>query len=154
MKLYVQGGTKFQRHVADVAGQYMCKKLKLTRFPSLEVLAKVCKVSDGLNGVCYVSDHGDIIYKARDLTIEIDKRLDLFTFVRTVCHEFIHVKQYVLGEITEDLENGTAKWKKSRIPASTPYRKQPWEKEAFRLEKKYALEILSEVEISMSGDML
>ena len=154
MKLYVHGGTKFQRHVADTASMYMCRRLKLTRFPSLEVLLKICKVQDGLNGLCYVADYGDVLYKPRDLIVEIDRNVDLYTFIRTVCHEFIHVKQYVLGEIREDLIRGTAQWKKSRVPVSTPYRKQPWEKEAFRLENKYALEVLTEVEISMNGELL
>tara|TARA_R110002074_G_scaffold123683_1_gene259500 strand:- start:114467 stop:114931 length:465 start_codon:yes stop_codon:yes gene_type:complete len=154
MKLSSRGGTKFQRHVVDVAGVFMCKQLGLTRYPSLEVVVKIKKVDDGFNGYCYPTEYGDIISKPRDITVEVSKSLDLYSFIRTICHEFVHVKQYVKGEIREDLINGSSMWKKGRVPQGTPYLEQPWEKEAFRLENQYALDVIINVEIAMNGETL
>ena len=152
MKYYVNGGNKFQRHVAEKTSEYMCKKLKLTRYPSLEVLVSLKNLGGQFNGLCYVTEATDVLYKARDLTVEIDNKLPLFDFIRTICHEFIHVKQYVVGEIYENLQTGKARWKKSSVPVDTPYMDQPWEKEAFKYETEYAFEVLSSIQISMKGD--
>ena len=49
----------------------------------------------------------------------------------------IHVKQYARNEI-----NGIDLcWKGRNIPKDTDYWNFPWEKEAYRLQKKYANEI-------------
>ena len=152
MKYYIVGGTKFQRYVADQTIGYMCKKLKLTRYPSLEVMVSLKDLQEDYHGLCYVTNGKDVLYRVRELAVEIHKKLPLFDFVRTICHEFIHVKQYAVGEIREDLVNGKAKWKSKRVPMDTPYLEQPWEKEAFKYESEYAFEVLSAVKIDMAGE--
>ena len=73
----------------------------------------------------------------RTFELEIDKKINLQNLVTTICHEMIHVKQYARNEI-----NGIDLcWKGRNIPKDTDYWNLPWEKEAYRLQKKYADEI-------------
>ena len=73
----------------------------------------------------------------RTFELEIDKKINLQNFVTTLCHEMIHVKQYARKEI-----NGIDLcWKGRNVPEDTDYWNLPWEKEAYRLQKRYADEI-------------
>ena len=58
--------------------------------------------------------------------------------VQAVCHEMVHVKQYARNEMNDCIVNGRAKWKTKFIAQDTNYWDLPWEKEAYRMEKKLA----------------
>ena len=72
----------------------------------------------------------------REFAIEIEKELGLREFVTALCHEMIHVKQGVRGELTEGFY-GQQYWK-GKNHTGTEYWSQPWEKEAYRKERKLA----------------
>ena len=59
-----------------------------------------------------------------DYEIEVERNLNDECFIKTLCHEMVHVKQGVKGE----LANG-ATWR-----GKTYSNEQPWEVEAYRLE--------------------
>lgn len=48
-----------------------------------------------------------------------------------LAHELVHAKQFIKGELHPSLQT----WCKEDH-SKTPYRRQPWEKEAYKLEKK------------------
>ena len=53
------------------------------------------------------------------------------TLMRNLAHELVHAKQFIKGELHPTL----SKWKKYKKDyTKTPYLKQPWEKEAYKLE--------------------
>ena len=53
--------------------------------------------------------------------------------------QLIHVKQYARNEMTDDLvENGCAVWRGRKVNPNTKYYDLPWEKEAYRLQDKFA----------------
>jgi len=54
--------------------------------------------------------------------------------IRTVCHECVHIKQYLRKEI-RDITIDTKRWKKELFDLrTTDYRDLPWEQEAHMLE--------------------
>ena len=71
----------------------------------------------------------------REFEIEIEKELGLREFITALCHEMVHVKQGVRGELTE--ATGQQYWK-GKNHTETEYWSQPWEKEAYRKERKLA----------------
>ena len=57
-------------------------------------------------------------------------------WLATLAHEFVHLKQFVKGELY-DYEDGSVKWKsKVYRDGKVSYEDAPWEKEAYRLEYK------------------
>lgn len=88
------------------------------------------KLDDNVDGWCQVAGY-NTRKKAREFEIEICKNRSMRYQLMTLAHEAVHLKQYALGEITEDMDT----WKGRRIPSSTDYYDSPWEIEAHGREK-------------------
>ena len=73
--------------------------------------------------------------------IELNPVVGYWDYMRTLCHELIHVRQYRLCQMVP-VEGGT-KWKSGKTKRykkydfDVPYMELPWEKEAYALEKHY-----------------
>jgi len=135
MLITTKGGKKHQRDIAMAVGSFMMQEL-LPKIRKCDVQIHIKNLDKHkVDGFCHDTDD------PRVFDIEIHNDLMLFDFIRTLCHEFVHVKQFVLGEM-EDLSSDRTRWKK-RIynEEKTPYEKQPWEKEAFRLQEIYTRKI-------------
>ena len=74
--------------------------------------------------------------KPREFCIELDASMNhpFDQLLIWLGHEFVHLKQFVRGELF-DYETGKTQWK-SRVydMANIVHDDQPWEKEAYRLE--------------------
>lgn len=57
------------------------------------------------------------------------------------CHEMLHLKQYIDGDLVVDLENKRFIWKGKIYTKSCPYKLRPWEQEVFRKENQFLYEI-------------
>ena len=126
----VSGGNKFQREIAHKTVAIMIKKL-MPRMSTLDINIEICNIKSDAVGFAMMCDDN------RTFELEIDKKIKLNDFVTTLCHEMIHVKQYARNEI-----NGVDLcWKGRNISKDTDYWNYPWEKEAYRLQKRYANEI-------------
>lgn len=69
--------------------------------------------------------------KPRDFLIEIHPWLGAAELLKTLAHEMVHIKQYVMGETNETL----SKWKGMSIDSDAiDYYEHPWEMEAYSLE--------------------
>ena len=53
-----------------------------------------------------------------------------------VLHESAHLKQYEAGLLDYDIHTGKANWKGVEYSASVPYMERPWEKEAFKEQRR------------------
>jgi len=73
--------------------------------------------------------------KPRIFEIEADAGLSRVRLIRTLAHEMVHVKQFALGELKDYIHKDTH-WCGRRVDPRTPYRKKPWEEEAFRLQNE------------------
>lgn len=58
-----------------------------------------------------------------------------------LCHEMVHLSQYMRGDLTFDIKKNSFTWKGNKYDSSIPYKERPWEKEAFdgqsKLERAY-----------------
>lgn len=152
MRYTVKGGNKLQQHIVYKTVDYIAPKLKLTRYPSLTIEYQIKKINSSFHGFCSAESESHRVYKPREFEVELSKDLHLLDFVKTICHESIHVEQYVTGKIQEDYsvgEKGRWVWKNRRVSLNTKYIDHPWEKEAFRKESKLAMEVLANVEFSL-----
>lgn len=135
----VVGGTKFQKDLAvKVVGWYLKKMLPRYRTLDITINLTKCMKKSGAYGYCMEGDSN------RQFEIEVDKTLRLYDFVSTLTHELTHMKQYAKGEM-KYLNDGRTRWKKKIYSDNTDYADQPWEKEAFRVEKQLALECFESV---------
>ena len=129
------GGNK---HLRDIAEKTIAKMMQHL-LPRIRAIHIDVVIKKGLNekegGIAFCTNLSDS--KHRYFEIEIEKELGLRDFVTALCHEMVHVKQGVRGELRE--KAGAQLWKNSKKDhADTDYWEQPWEKEAYRLEGKLA----------------
>ena len=128
-----EGGNKMQREICEKVAKFMIGKL-LPRYRTLDIEIKLQDLkNDDAVGWCQMEENN------RMFTIEVHKKLGIKELVTTICHEMIHVKQYARKEMTDDLvENGQAVWRGRKVNPNTKYYDLPWEKEAYRLQDKFA----------------
>lgn len=123
----VNGGNLTQRTLIEDVVMFMMKQL-MPRIRNIEIDINLKKIGGDVAGYCMQLDTN------REFEIEVDKTLSVRDLVLTVCHEMVHVKQYVRKEMDEC----GRRWKKAEISNDTPYMELPWEKEAYRLQAKLA----------------
>lgn len=134
----VVGGNKFQREVCQKVADYVVQKL-LPRHRNLEVLITLKNLDkEGVEGWCMEADE-------RLFDVQVERKLSIKEMITCLCHELVHVKQYTKREMVDfyDRKAGGRKirWKKTVYGYGTAYERQPWEKEAFRMQETLANEI-------------
>lgn len=127
--LEVTGGKKAERAIAQETVEWCLKKM-LPRHRTIDITVEFKKID--AYGYCMEEDGNGRIF-----TLTINKGLGLFDLVSTICHEMVHLKQYARRELR--YVNGNTMWKKKAYN-EVDYWDAPWEKEAFKLEKKLAVE--------------
>lgn len=133
----VKGGKSKEREIA-MDTVYFCIKKLMPRVRSLDIEVKFTKCN--AYGYCLSTSK-------RDFEIELKKGMSIYDLIATICHEMVHVKQYYRGELFDNGEG--VRWKSKKISADTDYLDQPWEKEAFRLEEKLAIECFKQLTTSL-----
>lgn len=53
-----------------------------------------------------------------------------------LAHEMVHLHQYATGRLWMNVNTGAAMWDGKIYSASVPYGERPWEKEAFKTQRK------------------
>ena len=132
------GGTLVQRDIAEKVVAFCINQL-LPKYRTLDITVSFKKLQEnyGAYGFCNSADYYS---KNREFILEIDKDIRLYDLVSTICHEMVHVKQYVKGELSDLFSESGTKWKKKKFSLDYNYDDSPWEKEAFRLEEKLAID--------------
>jgi hypothetical protein len=136
-----KGGRKAHRELAEKVCYFMIKKLMPRHrkiVVGIEFQANLEK-NDGM--MAYAMDLEDRVFEI-GIDRDLMKNHGLREFITAVCHEMVHVKQYVKGELK--YTGGKELWK-GRDCTDMEYMEQPWEKEAYRLQDKLALEVWNEV---------
>lgn len=97
-----------------------------------EILVKFRTNAGGAFGLCDgAKGEYAVIHIARTCPVT-QRKLGFLEMMQTLAHEMVHARQFIRGELKN--ECGWA-WK-GRKADGYNYDNQPWEKEAFRLEKK------------------
>lgn len=123
----VVGSNKTKRDIAYNVVYFMLQKL-LPRLRNIEIEVKFSKMTDDAVGYCMMLDNN------REYQLEISRDLNIKELVMTICHEMVHVKQYVRNEMKE----GQMVWKKKPVASDTKYYDLPWEKEAYAMQASLA----------------
>lgn len=128
----VTGGTKKQRQLVEGIVNW-CIKEMMPRYRTLDIEVNLRDtLKEGAYGWCLQND-------AREFVLDIHKKPDEYAdglkdMIKTVMHEMVHVWQYSSG-IAKQYANGKMMWKKKDY-TDAPYSKQPWERQAHRMEEK------------------
>ena len=94
-------------------------------------------------GYCSVSGE---IYRPREFLIEIDPKLDLELYTKTILHELIHLRQWVQGTLKE--RRGKVYYKDKTFD-DLEYWEYPHEVEAHSLEQMYYEDYLTDTQQSV-----
>lgn len=62
-------------------------------------------------------------------------------FRNTICHEMLHLKQYIDGDLSVDIDNRKFTWKGKDYQYSFPYKQRPWEQEVFRKQNAFIAQV-------------
>lgn len=96
---------------------------------------------EGVYGWCDYLDAES--QRPREFEITVDNQSSKETFVSTILHEMVHVKQWARNEM-RDISTYTRRWKDSKIQIDeTDYLEHPWEVEAFEMEERLFTEFWS-----------
>ena len=131
----ITGGKTAEQRLASECVRW-CIKTLLPKYRSLDISVRLRDMAD--HGCCYKLD--DQI--GRKFKIAIKKGLSIYELISTLCHEMVHVKQYAKGELRWCNKKNNNMWKKT-VKNDIPYDDQPWEKEAYKLESKLAMEFFT-----------
>lgn len=138
-EIAIVGGTQSQKSLVLKVVTWYLKKV-LPRVRTLDITIKLTRCMDKSNVMGYCLELDD----HKTFEIEVDKNLRLYDMVSTLCHELTHLKQYYRKEMVH-LDCGRIRWKKKVYKETFEYDKQPWEKEAFKVETQLALDCFTEI---------
>ncbi len=91
-----------------------------------------------------VSSEGCRVFKIR-----INREQNIFNLISTLAHELIHIKQYTTNQLVygydTDVRREFKTWEGKLMHSPIPYRKRPWEIEAFNNQDQLARDFFSTV---------
>ena len=123
----INGIGKKRKHLIQNAILFMEEQLNLSDIV-IDVEVSNLFRNENAFGFC-------LSYTPTEFLIELDRTLDSYDLIETICHEMIHVKQYATGELKED---GVSVVYKNCSYVLNNDDSFPWEQEAYNNEKYYA----------------
>lgn len=142
IKIFQKGGDKTYHSVLLEAADYMAGLLISTRMKnSLDIRLEMrsSKLGKDVSGVCSSIANGSA--SSKEFTITIKRDDDINEQLLTLAHELVHVWQKCQNtlQVRRWKSDGEVHVRWAGVDAGKheeiPYREQPWEKEAFGLEK-------------------
>lgn len=112
--------------------------------PNVSVTVIVTKFDGDEEGFHGFAEYEGSNVRPREFIIRMNKNMNREMMLETLAHEMVHVKQDALGEKQERFKGGYKLLWKGKDYTKTSYSKQPWEREAYRLEKKLVKEYFGE----------
>ena len=123
----IKGGNKSKQDKIISMVEFCIEKL-MPRMNCLNIDIKLTSIKGDAEGYCLRETD-------RDFEIEVDSSLTLRKMLETVAHEMVHVKQYAKNELRERYQGGHHQMWKGRKYINSDYLKQPWEKEAYKMQE-------------------
>jgi hypothetical protein len=138
MDIKVRGGCRKQKKLAADVVLYTAGSLMSTRMlTGLECVIRVNSLvkREAMFGSCIWND---TYVRPKSFIIEIEKDLDEFTFIETLCHETVHLKQYAMSQLKERYSPRHHLMWYNYDCTDREYEDQPWELEASLIENYLA----------------
>lgn len=129
----VTGGTKKQRQLVEGIVKWCIGEL-MPRYRTLDIEIRLRDIlkTEGAYGWCFQQDRREFVLDIHKKEAEFFKGKE--DMIKTIMHEMVHVWQRSSG-IAKQYANGKMMWKMKDY-TDTPYSKQPWERQAHRMENK------------------
>lgn len=141
MEILISGRpTKITKKETREILNWIDRELRVDRFKTPILInlkfIKNLKYKNGYRGSAIWDDDN---HRPREFTIEVDSELSKSMSTKVLIHEMVHVRQYAEGKLKDLLRYFSLKrWGKRIINEDKiAYKQLPWEREAYRLEKKY-----------------
>jgi hypothetical protein len=139
--LVSEGRIKNKKHYMSFAEDVL-NELFPREFTKREIIIGIkfsTLVNNGVFGQAGIADDvgNELLVEIAKIVTDPDIRpVSPIEIASTIAHELVHVKQYIRGELNACM----SRWKGQKIPygprgaLKIPYRRQPWEVEAFEKE--------------------
>lgn len=137
IEIHASGGTRKEKELAEKVA-YWCVKKLMPRLRNIEISIEIKNLKGNWADVMMEDSR-------REYTIRLQRGLSLFDLISTMCHEMVHVKQYVRKE----MDDFGGRWKTRKVARDTNYFDLPWEKQAFKMESKLAIECVQEIQFNL-----
>jgi hypothetical protein len=141
LTLYTSGYKVRKRRIEDAVRWFIQKYLPRHHI-TIEILHRGLR-REGAYGYCSVAGS---VYKPREFLIEIDPKLDLELYTKTILHELVHLRQWVQGTLKE--RRGKMYYKDIKCE-DLDYWDLPHEIEAHSLEQMYYEDYLTDTHQSV-----
>jgi hypothetical protein len=105
-------------------------------------------IREGVYGWCCVMDCD---WRPREFEIEMHNRLSPERYISILLHELWHVYQHVKGDLKD---KGSKRYWRGIDHSDTDYSNQPWEVEAYEMEKKLFNEYMNIKEVNPFSNRL
>jgi len=149
MDISVSGGRVKQRELVDSIVSMMTPVIcgtRLSRVLSIDIAIKKKLDADGW---CEWMDDN---IRPREFYIQLRMEQSYPSLIVSVVHELIHVRQMARSELYEIFRPKHMQvWHGRRLARRLPYSKQPWEREAYRLQVPYAREYVERSGLVLTG---
>lgn len=112
--------------------EQLIKELGIHRFRKPVITVRFATHAEGAYGLCdgAKGEYAEILIARK--CPHTDRKLGFIEMMQTLAHEMVHARQFLRGQLNN---KGGWAWK-GRKADGFEYDNQPWEKEAFRLEKE------------------
>ena len=124
----IHGQLKNKKLVTEISEEILNDYLPQTKINKFVEIYVNTVCDDECAGLCFGDRYGAEIEIART---SYGERYTYSEMIRNLCHELIHAKQFMKGELHGA---NMTRWYKQDF-ANVPYRKLPWEMEAYGSEK-------------------
>lgn len=123
------------RAIIRKAADYFMQELLPSRKANNTFLEiRFLKMTTDFNGFCHIHDDEENDYSPKSFNIDMNGDLSLDDTLETLAHEMVHMRQFRNKELC--YREAYTKFNGVAYSINMPYKKQPWEKEAYKLEKK------------------
>lgn len=114
----------------------LIKELGMNRLRKPVIQVRFVTNADGAYGLCdgKKGEYAEILIARK--CPHTGRKLGFIEMMQTLAHEMVHARQFIRGQLRNE---GYWAWK-GRKADNYEYENQPWEKEAYRLEKELFLE--------------
>lgn len=127
---YIRG--KDRKVVREAINFFMSDQLPGRKGESTHLEVRFISLPKSVHGVCSVHDEETNSYAPRMFSIDVSGKLSLKKTVETIAHEMVHLRQFRNKELRYR-QNYTS-FNGKAYSHDLPYEKEPWEKEAYKLE--------------------
>lgn len=140
----------FNRHITgadrktirSAANYFLSNLLSKRKLENTYVDLSFVNMPKFMHGFCNIHDDDDNAYNPTYFKVEINGKLKINDIIRTIAHEFVHLRQFRNKEL--QYRESFNRFRGKTYSLDIDYKDEPWEREAFKLESKLYNQFIAE----------